>query len=87
MKEITSEMINQIIREQICLNDIGKQILNGTNESMSHEQVYAKMVLNSIEISVQLSVKIIMEFLYQSELVDEPDAKLLLKQLSSRLKD
>lgn len=87
MTNLTSEMISQIVREQILNNDIAKHVFNGTTGSMSTDEIYAKMVLNAIEISTQLSVKIIMEFLYQSGLVDEPDTKTLLKQLSSRLED
>lgn len=87
MKDLTSEIISKIVKEQILNNDIECQIFNGTDESMTSEQIYAKMVLNSVEISAQLSVKIIMEFLYQSDLVSEPDTKLLLKQLSSRIKE
>ncbi len=62
-------------------------ITDGTDDTMSTEQVTAYMIANSIRISTQLSVKIVLELLFQSNVVQELDTKTLLKQLSSIQKD
>lgn len=85
MTTLTSELIEKIVREQIVKgkDEIGISLTNGTERNMTYEEIYVKMFFNSIEISAQLSVKIVMELLYQSGLVSELDTKSLLKQLSS----
>ena len=89
MTNLTDELIEKIVKEQISGNM--EKILNsltcGADEQMSSERLYVKMLINSIEISTQLSVKIIMDLLYQSGLVSEPDTKTLLKQLLSFQED
>lgn len=89
MTNITSELINKIVREQIDKNQsaILDNITSGADDTMSTEQVCARMIANSIQISVELSVKIVTELLYHSQVVAEPDIKSLLKQLSSFSED
>ena len=85
MNILTSEVVEKIINEQINANqtEIISKITNGTDDSMSAEQIYSRMIVNSIQISTQLSVKIVLELLFQSGLIEELDVKSLLKQLSS----
>lgn len=85
MNILTSEVVEKIINEQINANqtEIISKITNGTDDSMSVEQIYSRMIVNSIQISTQLSVKIVLELLFQSGLIEELDVKSLLKQLSS----
>lgn len=89
MTNLTNELIEKIVKEQISGNM--ERILNsltcGADEQMSYERLYTKMIINSIEISTRLSVKIIMDLLYRSGLVAELDTKALLKQLSSFQED
>ncbi len=89
MTNLTSELVNQIVHEQISKNqkEIMNHITDGTDDTMSTEQVTAYMIANSIRISTQLSVKIVLELLFQSNVVQELDTKTLLKQLSSIQKD
>ena len=89
MNNLTSELINKLVKDQINLNqkEIVKHISYGINDSDPIESMCAKMVANSIEISAQLSVKIVLELLFQSKLIEELDTKTLLKQLQSDLTD
>lgn len=66
MNNLTSELIDKIIQEQINKNQeqIVNQIAVGANDTMSTEQVCAQMIANSIKISTQISVKIILELLF-----------------------
>jgi hypothetical protein len=83
MTKLTEELIARTINEQITANSeaIGKLILSSTDNSMTYEQIYSTIIFNSINISTTLSVKIILELLFQSGLIEELDTKTLLKHL------
>lgn len=89
MTNLMSELISKIVREQIDRNQstILSKITSGADDAMPKEQIWAIMIANSIQISTELSAKIIIELLYQSGIVAEPDIKSLLKQLSSPQED
>lgn len=78
-------MIAKIVKKQITSNqtEIISNLTIGADDSMPAEQIYSKMIANSIQISTQLSVKIVLELLFQSGLIEELDVKSLLEQLSS----
>lgn len=85
MTNLSSELISKIIQEQISQDqdNIAEYITAGVDNTMPLETITAKMIFNSIGISVQMSAKVILELMFQSGLVEELDTKSLLKQLSS----
>lgn len=85
MTNLSSELISKIIQEQISQDqdNIAEHITAGVDNTMPLETITAKMIFNSIGISVQISAKVILELMFQSGLVEELDTKSLLKQLSS----
>jgi len=86
---LTSELVNKLIQEQMTEHqtEILEQLTHGTDDSMTAEKIYSKMIANSVYVSTQLSVKILLELLFQSKMIDEPDTKTLLELLSSYLKE
>ena len=90
MKETTVKALNLAVddmlkREQ---SSIEQCILSNITDDMTQEKIFAKMILNSLSVSVKLSTQSILSLLEESGilLLDEREIeKHLLKHLSSRI--
>lgn len=87
MDELTNKVLRTIISEQIKNNrsEIVNSICNtNTSPKMNYEELYAQMILNSVEVSVELSIKIISDLLIQNGIIEADPVqmrKFLLKPL------
>jgi len=73
MDELTNKVLHKIITDQIKNNQL--EILNSvfrtnTTPNFRNEDLYAQMILNSIEVSVDLSLKIMIELLTQNGIIE-----------------
>lgn len=90
MKETTVKALNLAVddmlkREQ---SSIEQCILSNITDDMTQEKIFAKMILNSLSVSVKLSTQSILSLLEESGVLrlDEREIeKHLLKHLSSKL--
>lgn len=88
MEELTVKALDEMI-EQIIQNnqrDIKKNLLAGSNNSMTTEEIFALMTKNCLPLSIKLSVQIVFSLLQSQgilEIDDREIAKLFLKHLSS----
>lgn len=92
MEEMTVRAINKAVEDMIKRNSevIAEQLLTGALESDSLEKVYSKMFLNCVSLSTSIAVQAVIGLLQDAQILslDEHQmAKLLLKQLSSEIKD
>lgn len=92
MENLTIKAINQSVDNMICRNqeDIMNDLFKNTDSSMSAEKINSVMIVNCLSLSVKLSVQAVLGILQESDVlvIDENQiAKLLLKHLSSKIKD
>lgn len=88
MTDKAKELINLRIQKLISdnQNQICDSLFNGLTDDMSHEKLYAKMILNSIMLSVDISIQIICEILESEDLIHLESDEKLLQKLSLKLK-
>lgn len=78
-------MIDKILTDS--KDEITENILSGSDESMTSEQIFSVMIFNTLSLSMKLSVQVIFDLLQSvgNLQIDEREiAKLYLKHLSSQ---
>ena len=85
MTDLTAKAIENIVNEQFIKNSDGIQqtLLTGLNDSMTPEVIHATMLINSMKLSVNMSVQIISELLTNSGIVEFADEERLRRLLLS----
>lgn len=92
MEEITAKALDLLIDETIKENgrQIKESLFANTDESMQRDDLYAVMMMNCLSASVKVSTKLILKVLKDAgvlQIDDREAAKILLKHLSSDLKE
>ena len=89
MTELMAQAISALVEEQFARNQdtILDNIFSGTDETMTQEQIYAKMIANSTKLSVVMSVQIMSELLINSKVISPAGEAQLRKTLLSVVKD
>lgn len=88
MTELLAQTIKKIIAEQISENEetIQNILLSGTDDTMCSEKIFSLMILNSVSLSVNMSVQLITELLTNAGIIDVADEEHLRKILLSSVK-
>ncbi len=92
MEKLTIKALDKMIDDIIKNNqdEIMESLFSGTNDSMEESKIYSIMIWNCLSLSMKLTSRFLLDLL-QSQGVFEIDereiAKLLLKHLSSDLKE
>lgn len=89
MNEIMSKTIEKIVSEQINndYENIQNALFDGTTETMSAEKIYSVMLLNSMKLSVNISVQIITDMLVNACAIEIADENTLRRILLSSVKE
>ena len=89
MTELMSQAISAFVNKQFAHNqdNILTSVLQGTDESMSKDEIYSTMIANSMKMSVNLSVQIMSELLINAKVIAPADEEQLRKTLLSVVKD
>lgn len=89
MNELLSKTIDTIVKEQLDKNSkniLDALFLNCTDD-MNHDEITSRLINNSIRISIDLSVQIVLKLLANSGYIDLTDEDQLRKNLLSVVKD
>lgn len=83
MRNATEQGLNCLVRRQFERNKdiLLETVMRGCEEKDSYHEIYAKMLLNSMEISAEISTRIIMEMMILLGMVDEKDEKEIMKKM------
>ena len=89
MTDIMSQALTSVVEKQFTNNQdtIYNQLFSGIDDSSSLEQVCSAMVINSMRLSVDMSVKIISELLLTAGIVDSADEESLRHSILSLVKN
>lgn len=89
MTDLLAKVIQQTISEQMQINQeqIQKTIFANTNNNMDFNEIYCKMIWNSISISINMSIQIFMDLLTNANIITPVDETALRKILLSLVKD
>ena len=85
MKNATEQALNCLVRQQFERNEdiLLEAAMRGCEEQDSYQETYAKMLLNSMEISAEVSVRIMVEILIMLGMVGEKDERQIMKKMLS----
>lgn len=89
MNEIEQRYIETVVNK--CLEDnkeeVQKALFLNTDESMTENEIYVRMFLNTIAFSTRLSVQMVFEYLENADIFhfDENNLEELLKRLSLKI--
>lgn len=87
MTEKASQFINDYV--QSVVNDNSEHfediLLNGVTPDMDKDQIYVKMILNSINLSTNLATQIVLQILDDSNVLSITSDERLLQKLSLKL--
>lgn len=76
----------ELWNERGVVNKFEEELLKGCTDEDTSEKVYARMIINSMEIAAQISAKIILEMLIASEVFQPADEKQIRKGILSVVK-
>ncbi len=91
MKKLMEKALHSMIHKQfemwnaqdIAVGEIKKLLLQGCDETDSAEEIYARIIINSMEVAAEVSAKIILEILITAGMFEPADEKQLRKVLFS----
>lgn len=91
MDDLTATALHSMICEQFeacyaqedAMNEIEDRLFQGCSEEDSRDEVYSRMILNSMIIAADISVKVIVEILLNSGVIAPMDEKRLRKMILS----
>ncbi|MDE5699159.1 MAG: hypothetical protein K2I96_17425 [Lachnospiraceae bacterium] len=94
MDNLTATALSSMIHEQFerwneqkdVMNRLKKGLLEGCTDEDSSEEVYSKMIINSMEIAANISAKIIMEILFTTGIMEPVEEEKLRKNVLSVIK-
>lgn len=69
--------------QDATVGEIKRRLLQGCDETDSAEEIYAKMIINSMEIAAEISAKIILEILIAAGMFESADERQLRRALFS----
>ena len=83
MRNATEQGLNYLVREQFERNKdiLLEAVMRGCEEKDSYHEIYAKMLINSMEISAEISTKVILEMLLKLGIVDEKDEREIMRNV------
>lgn len=88
MSDKAKEFLNLYV--QSIINDTSQQfedaLFEGVTKEMDKDRIYAKMILNSISLSVKLSTQIIIDMLDHYEIMKITSDEQLLQKLSLKIR-
>lgn len=92
MENLTVKALDKVIDDIIKNNqdEIMESLFSGVSDSMQKEKIYSIMIGNCLSLSMKLTSRFLLDLLESQGVfqIDEREiAKLLLRQLSSEIKD
>lgn len=73
--------------QNAAVNEIKRGLLQGCDKADSVEEVYARMIINSMEVAAEISAKIILEILLTAGVFEAADERQLKKLIFSVVKE
>lgn len=88
MKNATEQALSYMVAEQFERNaDILQEaVMRGCEDKDSYHNIYVKMLLNSMKISAEISVRIMVEILISLGMIGEKDEREIMKKMLSVVK-
>lgn len=91
MDNLTATALSSMIHEQFekwnaqkdVMNQLKEGLLEGCTDENTQEEIYAKMIINSMEIAAGISAKIILEILLTNGMFEAADEKTIRRNLFS----
>lgn len=94
MDNLTAVALSSMIHEQFerwneqkdVMNQLKEGLLEGCTDENTQEEIYAKMIINSMEIAAGISAKIILEILFTAGVMEPVEEEKLRKNVLSVIK-
>lgn len=94
MDNLTATALSSMIHEQFekwneqkdVMNQLKEGLLEGCTDENTQEEIYAKMIINSMEIAAGISAKIILEILFTAGVMEPVEEEKLRKNVLSVIK-
>lgn len=94
MDNLTVTALSSMIHEQFerwneqkdVMNHLKEGLLEGCTDENTQEEIYAKMIINSMEIAAGISAKIILEILFTAGVMEPVEEEKLRKNVLSVIK-
>lgn len=95
MNKLMEQAIHTMIHKQFelwneqdaVMNEFMRGLFHGCTNEDSRDEVYARMIINSMEIAAEISAKIVVEMLFTSGVFESVDERQLRKSLLSIVKE
>lgn len=92
MNKLMEQAIHTMIHKQFELwneqdNFMVEALFQGCTDENSRDEIYARMIINSMEIAVEISAKIVVEILFASGVFKAVDEKQLRRGILSIVKE
>ena len=94
MDNLTATALSSMIHEQFekwneqkdVMNQLKEGLLEGCTDENTQEEIYAKMIINSMEIAAGISAKIILEIVFTAGVMEPVEEEKLRKNVLSVIK-